>query len=487
MINKTSLLSQINSAIAALNLSTAETQDLVLFLKTALNTGVDPSSLITQLTTRIQGISVSAELKELLLLVTAVKLIGEDRMLSVPDLTALNGLSNISAGTIYFVDSERIPYIKKSDGTWVIIDPSLHAVQVDNLYAWGNNNSGNLGDNTTTNRSSPVSVVGGFTDWVQVSGGSHSLGLRANGTAWAWGNNNYGRLGDNTTTNRSSPVSVVGGFTDWVQISGGYYHSLGLRANGTAWAWGYNRFGQLGDGTTTDRSSPVSVVGGFTDWVQVSSTTFHSLGVRANGTAWAWGYNGSGRLGDGTTVASRLSPVSVVGGFTDWVQVDAGGAHSLGVRANGTAWAWGFNSTGQLGDGTTTSRSSPVSVVGGFTDWVQVSAGSHSLGLRANGTAWAWGANGNGRLGDGTTTNRSSPVSVVGGFTDWVQVSGGFSHSLGVRANGSAWAWGCNNVGQLGDGTQTSRSSPVSVVGGFTDWVQVANGFYFSIAIRGSN
>jgi alpha-tubulin suppressor-like RCC1 family protein len=351
-------------------------------------------------------------------------------------------------------------------------------------FAWGCNGTGRLGDGTTVNKSSPVSVVGGFTDWCQVSFGyRHSLGVRTDGTAWAWGYNGFGRLGDGTTVTKSSPVSVIGGFTDWCQVSAGSSHSLGVRSNGTAWAWGGNSFGRLGDGTTVDRSSPVSVIGGFTDWCQVSAGDSHSLGVRCDGTAWAWGYNGFGRLGDGTTV-TKSSPVSVIGGFTDWCQVSSGSEHSLGVRSNGTAWAWGFNCHGRLGDGTTVSKSSPVSVIGGFTDWCQVSAGDrHSLGVRCDGTAWAWGSNGVGRLGDGTTVNKSSPVSVIGGFTDWCQVSAGSSHSLGVRSNGTAWAWGCNGTGRLGDGTTVNKSSPVSVVGGFTDWCQVSGGWFHSLGI----
>ena len=266
------------------------------------------------------------------------------------------------------------------------------------------------------------------------AGDSHSLGVRADGSAWAWGSNINGRLGDNTTVSKNSPVSVVGGFLNWVQLSAGTAHSLGLRANGSAWAWGANTSGRLGDNTTVSKSSPVSVVGGFSDWTQLSASDGHSLGVRANGSAWAWGVNSYGRLGDGTTT-SRSSPVSVIGGFSDWVQLSAGKFHSLGVRANGIAYAWGANSAGRLGDNTLTSRSSPVSVVGGFSDWVQLSAGSaHSLGLRANGTAWAWGLNGSGRLGDDSITSRLSPVSVVGGFSDWTQLSAGYDFSLGVRS-----------------------------------------------------
>jgi alpha-tubulin suppressor-like RCC1 family protein len=257
--------------------------------------------------------------------------------------------------------------------------------------------------------------------------------------AYGWGVNSFGQLGNGTTTTRSSPVSVVGGFTDWVQVSAGDQHTAAIRANGTAWAWGLNNtFGALGDGTTTSRLSPVSVVGGFTDWVQISAGDSFSVAIRANGIAYAWGSGADGRLGDNTTV-SKSSPVSVVGGFTDWVQIDAGDNHATAIRSNGIAYAWGSNSVGQLGDNTTTGRSSPVSVVGGFTDWVQVNIGSnsYSTAIRANGTAWTWGLNSVGQLGDNTVVSKRSPVSVVGGFTDWVQISGatssGGSHTIAIR------------------------------------------------------
>jgi alpha-tubulin suppressor-like RCC1 family protein len=392
------------------------------------------------------------------------------------------------SGMIYFINNIGI-FAINSTNKWLTLDGiTLRTdTSLNEIWSWGCNNVGQLGDNTVVDKSSPVSVVGVnvFTDWRQVSAGlSHSLAVRQNGIAWAWGCNGNGRLGDNTDTNKSSPVSVVGGFTDWSQVSAGSSHSLGIRQNGIAWAWGYNGQGRLGDNTTVSKRSPVSVVGGFCDWCQVSAGGSHSLGVRTGGTAWAWGAASSGILGD-NTVVSKSSPVSVVGGFCDWCQVSAGQGQSLGVRQNGTAWAWGGNTFGQLGIDSVQSRSSPNLVVGGFTDWCQVSAGNaHSLAVRQNGTAWAWGFNTGGTLGDNTSVSKRSPVSVVGGFTNWCQVSAGRCHSLGVRQNGTAWAWGNGTSGQLGDNTTVPKSSPVSVVGGFCDWGQVSAGGYHSLGLR---
>jgi len=368
-----------------------------------------------------------------------------------------------------------------SQAVTVTIEPTI--VYNNSIWSWGCSDRGQLGDNTTVSKSSPVSVVGGFCDWSKVSAnGQKSLGLRTNGTAWAWGSNFSGQLGDGTTVNKSSPVSVVGSFCDWSQVSAGYFHSLGVRTNGTAWAWGFNQCGQLGDNTVVSRLSPVSVVGGFCDWSQISGGLYHSLAVRTNGTAWAWGLGTCGRLGDNSTVA-KSSPVSVIGGFTDWCQISAGWQHSLAIRTNGTAWAWGRPSLGALGDNSSVNKSSPVSVVGGFTDWCQVSAAYHSIALRQNGTAWAWGYGL--PLGNNCTANQSSPVSVVGGFTDWCQVAAAVGNfSLAIRTNGTAWAWGNGSGGKLGNGTTTNHSSPVSVIGGFTDWYQVSGGAGQSLAIR---
>jgi alpha-tubulin suppressor-like RCC1 family protein len=380
-------------------------------------------------------------------------------------------------GTLWYNDSNGLEVFDGAEWraiTEIPPPPPLAA------WTWGRSSNGKLGTNDIINRSSPVSVVGGITDWTKISaGGTHNLAQRADGSLWAWGSGYFGSLGSNNTIDRSSPVSVVGGITDWTKISARGFFNLALRADGVLYAWGMGTSGQLGTNDLINRSSPVSVVGGITDWTEISAGNNHSLAIRSNGTLWAWGSGGQGRLGTNDTI-NRSSPVSVIGGFADWTEASAGGDHSLALRANGTIWAWGSDaSSGRLGTGTAGAFNilSPTSVVGGITNWVQISAGgTHNLALRADGTLWAWGEGTGGRLGDNQATTKASPVSVVGGFTDWTKIAASASagaNSLALRANGTIWAWGAGNYGQLGTGTLIARSSPVSVVGGFTDWVQV--------------
>lgn len=404
---------------------------------------------------------------------------------SVADLASLPAASE-NTGRMIWVES--IGDYRVSNGEiWGRKFDSVTETVAD-IMAWGQNGDGQLGDNSIINKSSPASVVGGFTDWVRVATGNfHNIAIRTNGTAWTWGQNSVGELGDNTSISKSSPVSVVGGFTDWTKINAGFYHSLAIRSNGSLWAWGRGAEGQLGDNSSVSKSSPVSVVGGFTDWCQVDGGRHHTLALRTNGTLWAWGSGSYGMLGDGTYV-NKSSPVSVVGGFTDWSQASAGGQHSVAIRTNGTMWAWGRGLSGTLGNNGVANNASPVSVVGGFTDWCQVSAGwGHSAAVRTNGTIWTWGDNWGGKLGTGDTVSRSSPVSVVGGFTDWCQVSSGPDRVSALRTNGTIWGWGYNENSKLGDGTTTNKSSPVSVVGGFTNWCQVSSGYMHTIALKFKN
>jgi alpha-tubulin suppressor-like RCC1 family protein len=387
-------------------------------------------------------------------------------------------------------------------GSMVAIDAGgYHSLALSgdgHVWGWGYNEDGELGTGSTSTGSVvPVRTVGpggtGTTldNVVAMSAGDyHSLALLSDGTVSAWGANWGGQLGDNTNNDNSLPVQVVGpggvGVLDnVVAVSAGGYHSLALLSDGTVRAWGYNRYSELGDGTTSDSTSPVQVVGpggvGILDnVVAVSAGYEHSLALLSDGTVRAWGYNGEGTLGD-NTIDNRSSPVQVVGSggvgiLNNVVAVSAGTLHSLALLSDGTVRAWGYNGYGQLGDGMGNNSSSPVQVVGpggvGVLDnVVAVSAGGyHSLALLSDGTVRAWG--GYGELGDNTNNSSSSPVQVVGpggvGVLDnVVAVSAGFEHSLALLSDGTVRAWGNNREGELGDGTMINRSvpAPISVPG----------------------
>jgi alpha-tubulin suppressor-like RCC1 family protein len=353
------------------------------------------------------------------------------------------------------------------------------------LWTWGRNLYGQLGDGTTSNRSSPVTTAGGGTNWKQVSAalGFYTAAIKTDGTLWTCGRNDYGQLGDGTTTSRSSPVTTAGGGTNWKRVDCGNGHTAAIKTDGTLWTWGLNLYGQLGDGTTTSRSSPGTTAGGGTNWKQVEGGGSHTAAIKTDGTLWTWGANSSGQLGDGTTT-SRSSPGTTAGGGTDWKQVDCGGAHTAAIKTDGTLWTWGANDYGQLGDGTTTSRSSPVTTASGGTNWKQVSAGyNHTAAIKTDGTLWTWGRNDYGQLGDGTTTDRSSPVTTAGGGTNWKQVSAGTYAAAAIKTDGTLWTWGRNDYGQSGDGTTSSRSSPGTTVGKGINWKQVSCGYYYTAAI----
>jgi alpha-tubulin suppressor-like RCC1 family protein len=308
------------------------------------------------------------------------------------------------------------------------------AIKTDGtLWTCGYNGYGQLGNNTTTNRSSPVRTAGGGTNWRQVAGGgSHAAAIKTDGTLWTWGNNGSGQLGDNTTSTRSSPVTTAGGGTNWRQVAGGGNHTAAIKTDGTLWTWGWNAYGQLGDNTTSTRSSPVTTAGGGTNWRQVAGGGNHTAAIKTDGTLWTWGVNSLGQLGDNTT-STRSSPVTTAGGGTNWRQVAGGYNHTAAIKTDGTLWTWGYNPSGQLGDNTTSTRSSPVTTVAGGTNWRQVACGDdHTAAIKTDGTLWTWGYNVFGQLGDNTTSTRSSPVTTVTGGTNWQQVACGSSHTAAI-------------------------------------------------------
>ena len=371
-------------------------------------------------------------------------------------------------------------------------------------FAWGNNAYGQLGDNTILNRLTPVPVIAvasalaNKTPLAFATGQNHSLALCSDGTVAAWGYNNSGQLGDNTTSQRYVPVAVntasnvsalYGKFVAAIAVGGS--HSLALCSDGTVAAWGLNGNGQLGDNSTSQRLAPVAVntttnvsaLYGKTV-VAIAAGTSHSLALCSDGTLAAWGYNHYGQLGDNTTVdcnvptaVNTTSGVSALYGKTV-VAIAAGAYHSLVLCSDGTLVAWGANGSGQLGDNTTTQRLVPAAVntVSNVSALygklvVAVAAGStNSLALCSDGTVAAWGLNGAGQLGDNTTTQRNAPVAVntVSNLSalcgkSVVAIVGGASHSLALCSDGTLAAWGLNSSGQLGDNTTTQRNSPVLV------------------------
>jgi alpha-tubulin suppressor-like RCC1 family protein len=349
------------------------------------------------------------------------------------------------------------------------------------LFTAGYNNQGGLGDNTTTNRSSPGTTAGNTRYWKQLSVGSVNMAaVKTDGTLWTWGGNSSGPLGDGTTTGRSSPGTTAGGGTNWKQVSVAFGFMAAVKTDGTLWTWGYNA-GGLGDGTTTGRSSPGTTAGGGTNWKQVEVNGNGNLvAIKSDGTLWTCGYGQFGKLGDGTTT-SRSSPGTTAGGGTNWKLVSCGYAAIGAIKTDGTLWTWGGNGSGQLGDGTTTSRSSPGTVAGGGTNWKTVACErNHSAAIKTDGTLWIWGQNNVGNLGTGNTTDRSSPGTVAGGGTNWKQVSCTYRATYAVKTDGTLWTWGGDYYGGLGVGTSgVNRSSPGTTAGGGNTWKQVDASTYY--------
>ena len=348
--------------------------------------------------------------------------------------------------------------------------PAQQAAATTSGRAWGDNSAGELGDGTLSVSTTPK-AVGGLSGATAISaGGRHVLALLSNGTVRAWGDNTFGQLGDGKTSannDAESPVAVTG-LTGVTQVSAGGEHSLALLSNGTVMAWGDNGDGQLGDGTTTSSDVPVKV-SGLTGVTAVSAGDLFSVALLSNGTVMTWGYNGTGELGDGTYTNSDV-PVAA-SGLTGVTAVAAGGQHVLALMSNGTASAWGDNEDGQLGDGSETSGSSnvPVAVVD-LTGAVAVSAGyQHSMALLSSGAVMAWGDNSFNQLGQsngfpGGISSSDVPIAVNGVGTAAAIAAGGL-FSLALLTNGTVMAWGDGAFGQIGNGTTTGSVTPTAVTG----------------------
>jgi alpha-tubulin suppressor-like RCC1 family protein len=331
-------------------------------------------------------------------------------------------------------------------------------------FCWGDGSTGQLGSGSTNSQLTPAPVTGSLVFAGLTAGEFSTCGLTSAGAAYCWGENESGQVGDGATTiMHLTPILVAGG-VPFISLAAGYYHVCGLTTTGIAYCWGYGSSGQLGDGTTTDhRSIPAPLAGG----VRFASLTggyWHTCGLTTQGTAYCWGNNNWGQLGDSTRIA-RSTTGPVAGGFV-FVNLRAGGRHSCGLSPAGAAYCWGWNGFGQLGDGTTTTRltPAPVAVSGGLA-FVSIATGwYHTCGLTAAGAAYCWGFNFYGQLGDGTTTDRTTPSAVAGGLV-FANLAPGVDHTCGVTMQGTTYCWGSNAYGQLGDGTTVDHTVATPVKG----------------------
>lgn len=332
------------------------------------------------------------------------------------------------------------------------------------VWCWGANTRGQLGNDSTDRSLVPVQVQG-LRDIVRISAGDeHSCAVRRDGAAFCWGSNGAGQLGNGTTADRTVPVRVAR-LQDIRQIAAGHDHSCALRDNGRVFCWGGNSQGQLGTNDRENRLRPVRVSGVVATRAEEIGAG-HMLSCLRNtaGRVFCWGSNRWNELG--TPVGSRsLVPVRV----TRLGQVTAlsvGDYHSCAVRGDANrVWCWGYNSYGALGDGTTEARQTPVAVRG-LSGVAQVAAGGYwgtSCAVQRNGRTFCWGSNDSGQLGIDSTERFVATRARLGSMNNGAQLSVGLYHVCGQRRNGTAWCWGFNSSGQLGDGTIESRRVPVRV------------------------
>jgi alpha-tubulin suppressor-like RCC1 family protein len=361
--------------------------------------------------------------------------------------------------------------VVSGDGTLVTPAPLTDATGIAQVGGWTLGLAPGTQSVTATRAGTPtVTFTATAVDFPVASlsvGGFTSCARTQAGAAFCWGDNTDGQLGDSTSGNTAlSPKQVKGGTLTFTAIAVGGGHSCGLNSVGAAFCWGNDFSGQLGINTTTGQSvsAPVPVVGGHT-FTALATGDVHSCGLRADGTAWCWGGNGNGRLGDSTNQI-RVAPTAVKNGLL-FTALTAGAAHTCGLTSGGAIYCWGSNGGGRLGDGTTTERRAPTLVVAAGISFTAVAAGgAHTCAVTSTGGVMCWGTGAAGVLGTGGNANQSIPTAVVS-TAQYQSIAAGGAHSCAVTVAGAVHCWGNNGGGRLGDGTAVNRNVPTPVLGTF--------------------
>jgi alpha-tubulin suppressor-like RCC1 family protein/Flp pilus assembly pilin Flp len=369
-----------------------------------------------------------------------------------------------------------------------------------NVQAWGSNGWGELGNGTESGvfSTAPVSVpVSGFS-LVAKSHGDHTLALKSDGSLWGWGRNTWGTVGVGTSgasTDVLSPTQIIG-ISKVIAVAGGYQDSLALKSDGTVWQWGDNAFGELGNGTTcvpapsycVGATSPTMIasLSGITKlWAGYS----FNFALKSDGTLWAWGDNTYGELGDGTAVTPRTTPEQIT--LPAFTNLALGKDFSLALKTDGTIIAWGYGTYGNLGNGLGVASSTPVAV-SNLTNVTVINAGLDTgIAVKSDGTVWTWGTSGFGELGNGTTcapqlgcAGSLVPVQATG-LTNVTAVDSGRDYEIALKSDGTVWTWGDNQWGQLCDGTPLERDTPVRTVG-LSNVKAIATGYVHGVALSPS-
>ena len=336
--------------------------------------------------------------------------------------------------------------------------------------------------------STDETVAAYFRGAMIAAGNSHTVALKSDGTVWSWGWNQYGQLGDGTTNSRNTPVQVSG-LDNVLAIAAGFYHTVALKSDGTVWSWGWNQYGQLGDGTTNNRNTPVQV-SGLTNVLAIAAGHWHTVALKNDGSVWVWGDNGNGQLGNGVFESGPHPMPTQSSGFSNGIAIAADRHHVAALKNDGTVWTWGSNHKGQLGDGMwprypAVDRRATPSPVNSMSDAIAIAAGEwHMVALKNDGTVWTWGFNQWGQLGDGTTNSRNTPVQVLG-LTNVLAIAAGVRHTVALKNDGSVWSWGHNSNGQLGNGIIDISPHPMPTqASGLRNGIAVAVGGSHTVTLK---